>query len=77
MFARTSLRSTRAVAAARNGALNFAKRAASTSSEAHAAQGRRLNIAAAASTAVAVSSIAWYYHLYGSEAHAMTPAEEG
>jgi len=35
-----------------------------------------LNIAAAASTAVAVGSIAWYYHLYGN-AHAMTPAEEG
>jgi hypothetical protein len=22
-------------------------------------------------------SIAWYYHLYGTELHAMTPAEEG
>ncbi len=37
----------------------------------------RLNIAAAASTAVAIGSIAWYYHLYGPVAHAMTPAEEG
>lgn len=79
MFARSCLRSTRAVAGARNGALSFAKRAASTSSNAsaNAAQGTRLNIAAAASTAVAVSSIAWYYHLYGSTAFAGTPAEEG
>ena len=37
----------------------------------------KLNIAAVASTAVAIGSVAWYYHLYGSEAHAMTPAEEG
>jgi len=36
-----------------------------------------LNIAAAAATAVAAGSIAWYYHLYGPTAHAMTPAEEG
>ncbi|KAM7190642.1 hypothetical protein V8F20_009659 [Naviculisporaceae sp. PSN 640] len=52
-------------------------RAASTSSGSAAeASPVRLNIAAAASTAVAVGSIAWYYHLYGN-AHAMTPAEEG
>ncbi|KAM7187134.1 hypothetical protein V8F33_011392 [Rhypophila sp. PSN 637] len=52
-------------------------RAASTSSGSAAeASPLRLNIAAAASTAVAVGSIAWYYHLYGT-AHAMTPAEEG
>lgn len=37
----------------------------------------RLNMAAAASTALAIGSVAWYYHLYGSTAHAMTPAEEG
>jgi ubiquinol-cytochrome c reductase cytochrome c1 subunit len=36
-----------------------------------------LNIAAAAATAVAAGSIAWYYHLYGPTADAATPAEEG
>jgi ubiquinol-cytochrome c reductase cytochrome c1 subunit len=36
-----------------------------------------MNIAAAAATAVAAGSVAWYYHLYGATAHASTPAEEG
>ena len=36
-----------------------------------------MNIAAAASTTLAVGSMAWYYHLYGPTAFAMTPAEEG
>ncbi|RKU40117.1 cytochrome c1 [Coniochaeta pulveracea] len=77
MFARSGLRSTQRVfAGARNGAINVTKRAASTSSGAEASP-VRLNIAAAASTAVAIGSIAWYYHLYGPTAHAMTPAEEG
>ncbi|OAA62706.1 cytochrome c1, mitochondrial precursor [Niveomyces insectorum RCEF 264] len=74
MFARSSLRSTRAFSG-----INIAKRAASTSSGSTAAEASplRLNIAAAASTAFAVGSIAWYYHLYGPVAKAMTPAEEG
>ncbi len=54
------------------------QRAASTTSRAATeASPLRLNVAAAASTAVAVGSIAWYYHLYGPVAQAMTPAEEG
>ncbi|KAJ0107924.1 hypothetical protein J7T55_007136 [Diaporthe amygdali] len=77
MFARSCLRSTRAFSGARNGAMNFAKRAASTTSNVNAAEGRRLNIAAAASTAAALGSVAWYYHLYGSDAFAATQAEEG
>lgn len=52
------------------------QRAASSSSGAEASLPRP-NLAAIASTTVAVGSIAWYYHLYGPEAHAMTPAEEG
>ncbi|KAK2754225.1 cytochrome c1 [Arachnomyces sp. PD_36] len=36
-----------------------------------------LTLTASAATAVAAGSIAWYYHLYGQEAFAMTPAEEG
>lgn len=31
----------------------------------------------ATATALAVGSVAWYYHLYGRDVHAMTPAEEG
>ena len=34
-------------------------------------------MAGTAATAMAIGSMAWYYHLYGSELHAMTPAEEG
>ncbi|KJR82527.1 uncharacterized protein SPSK_03370 [Sporothrix schenckii 1099-18] len=72
MFARSSLRSTRAFSG-----INVTKRAASTSSGAAEASPLRLNIAAAASTAVAIGSAAWYYHLYGPVAQAATPAEEG
>jgi ubiquinol-cytochrome c reductase cytochrome c1 subunit len=30
-----------------------------------------------AATAVAIGTIAWYYHMFGRPLHAMTPAEEG
>jgi hypothetical protein len=36
-----------------------------------------MNISAIASSTLAVGSIAWYYHMYGPSADAMTPAEEG
>ena len=36
-----------------------------------------LTLAGTATTAVAIGSMAWYYHLYGSTLYAMTPAEEG
>ncbi|KAI0844002.1 3-deoxy-7-phosphoheptulonate synthase [Daldinia vernicosa] len=52
------------------------KRSISTSG-AGAESPLKLNVTAAASTALAIGSVAWYYHLYGSTAHAMTPAEEG
>ena len=56
----------------------FLQRAVSSSSgAAHEASPTRLNIAAIASTSLAAGSIAWYYHMYGPEAFAMTPAEEG
>lgn len=56
----------------------FVQRAASTSSgAANEAVPTRLNVAAAASTTLAVGSMAWYYHLYGPVAFASTPAEEG
>jgi len=53
------------------------RHASSSSSGSTAESPLRLNIAAAAATAVAAGSIAWYYHLYGPTADAMTPAEEG
>lgn len=34
-------------------------------------------MAGSAATAIAVGSIAWYYHMYGRELHAMTEQEEG
>jgi ubiquinol-cytochrome c reductase cytochrome c1 subunit len=76
MLARSCLRSARPFNGLRS-ATNVTKRAASTASAAGEAAPTRLNIAAAASTTIAAGSIAWYYHLYGPVAHAMTPAEEG
>lgn len=56
----------------------FFQRAASTSAGASTdSVAARLNIAGIASTAVAAGSVAWYYHLYGAEAFATAPAEEG
>ncbi|TVY36309.1 Cytochrome c1,heme protein, mitochondrial [Lachnellula subtilissima] len=63
------------VGSVRNAAVNTTKRAASTSAE--AASPFKLNAAGTAATAVAIGSMAWYYHLYGPELHAMTPVEEG
>ncbi|KAJ4173911.1 cytochrome c1 [Fusarium falciforme] len=78
MLARSCLRSTRTFNGLRNGPSAVSKRAASSSSSAAGdASATRLNVAAAASTTLALGSIAWYYHLYGPVAHAMTPAEEG
>ncbi len=37
----------------------------------------KLTMAGAAATTLAGGSMAWYYHLYGSNVFAMTPAEEG
>ncbi|KAG9248350.1 putative cytochrome c1, heme protein, mitochondrial [Calycina marina] len=76
MLARSCLRSTRIVGAVRTVAVNTSKRAASTASAAEASP-FRLNMAGGAATAVAIGSIGWYYHLYGSDLHAMTPVEEG
>ncbi|OTA89706.1 hypothetical protein M434DRAFT_398422 [Hypoxylon sp. CO27-5] len=78
MLARSCLRSTRILNGTRNGATTFTKRSISTSSSGASTESPlKLNVAAAASTALAIGSVAWYYHLYGSTAHAMTPAEEG
>lgn len=75
MFARSALRTSRALNGLRNGVANVPKRAASTS--AGEAPSTRANVSAVVSTTAAVASIAWYYHMYGPSAEAMTPAEEG
>lgn len=72
------MRASRVLNGLQNGATAASKRAAfSSSSAAGEASATRLNVAAAASTTLALGSIAWYYHLYGPVAFASTPAEEG
>jgi ubiquinol-cytochrome c reductase cytochrome c1 subunit len=75
MLASSSLRSVRAFAGLRTGAATIARRAASTSAKAEPTRGS--NVAAFASTSIAAGSIAWYYHMYGPKAQALTAAEEG
>lgn len=54
------------------------QRASSTAAGADAASSPfYLTLTASLATAAAAGSAAWYYHLYGQEAFAMTPAEEG
>lgn len=48
----------------------------SSASEAASSQWKT-TVAASAATALAIGSSAWYYHAYGRDAYAMTPAEEG
>jgi ubiquinol-cytochrome c reductase cytochrome c1 subunit len=56
---------------------NSQQRAASTSAGEAASSPFYLTLTAGLATAAAAGSTAWYYHLYGQEAFAMTPAEEG
>jgi hypothetical protein len=54
------------------------QRSASTASSAEGAGSSWKNNALPTSaTVLAVGSVAWYWHLYGRNADAMTPAEEG
>jgi len=78
MLSRAALRTARAAGSAKP-ALQGAKRSISSAvgAEAENASRRNLTIQASLATAAAAGSIAWYYHLYGQELHAMTPAEEG
>ncbi|KAF1950715.1 cytochrome c1, mitochondrial precursor [Byssothecium circinans] len=80
MLARSALRSARSAgAAARNTASKTSSRAASTSSSTAegAASSWKTNALPAGATAIAIGTTAWYYHLYGRNVDAMTPAEEG
>ena len=58
--------------------LTLLQRASSTTAGTEPASSPfHLTLTASAATLVAIGSAAWYYHLYGQEAYAMTPAEEG
>jgi ubiquinol-cytochrome c reductase cytochrome c1 subunit len=79
MLARSALRTARtAGAAARNATSRPAPRFASTSASAEGAGSAwKNNALPAGATIFAVGSTAWYWHLYGRDVDAMTPAEEG
>lgn len=61
--------------------LTLPQRSAASSSKDAASEAAtspfRITLAGIATTAVAVGSMAWYYHLYGPTLYAMTPQEEG
>lgn len=78
MLARSLLRAAPSRAIARQ-TLRQQSRASSTSSGSadNASSPFYLTATATAATIATIASTAWYYHLYGQEAHAMTPAEEG
>lgn len=72
MFAKNAVR----FGAVRSSVSKTTKRAASSAAEAVNSP-FKLTMAGAAATTLAAGSMAWYYHLYGSNVFAMTPAEEG
>jgi ubiquinol-cytochrome c reductase cytochrome c1 subunit len=56
----------------------WVQRTASSSSSSEASSSQfYTTLTASAATVVAIGSVSWYYHLYGREAFAMTPQEEG
>ncbi|TQB74399.1 iso-1-cytochrome c [Monascus purpureus] len=78
MLARSALRSVPSRAIARQTLSKTSTRASSSTAGAESASSPfNLTLTASAATAAAIGSAAWYYHLYGQEAFAMTPAEEG
>lgn len=78
MLARSCLRSARSTRLpSRNVTSNFTKRYASTSSDAAEQASRPSNVKLTVATAAAVGSIAWYFHAFGKDVFALTPAEEG
>ncbi|EFE34222.1 uncharacterized protein ARB_07173 [Trichophyton benhamiae CBS 112371] len=85
MLARSVLRSVPSKAisrqcfqqAAKITADSSSQRSSSTASGSQTQSPFYLTLTASAATATAIGSMAWYYHLYGDEAFAMTPAEEG
>ncbi|KAH0848011.1 hypothetical protein FOPE_01914 [Fonsecaea pedrosoi] len=77
MLATSAVRSAPLRVAARTIVRKTTTRAASSSASEAASSPFYLTLGASAATAATVGSIAWYYHLFGQDVFAMTPAEEG
>ncbi|KAL9027982.1 MAG: hypothetical protein Q9196_003583 [Gyalolechia fulgens] len=81
MLARQALRSARIAPTVRNSLGRRTTRASSSSTAEKASEApsspRALTLAGTVATAVAVGSLAWYWHLFGQDVYAMTPVEEG
>ncbi|KAL2037058.1 hypothetical protein N7G274_010185 [Stereocaulon virgatum] len=81
MLARSALRTARTAGNARCSIGRAAKRSTTSSSSNAASEEAssplRLTAAGSVATALAIGSMAWYYHLYGNPLYAMTPQEEG
>jgi len=77
MLARSSLRATRVVSAARNGATKTVQRNASTHSSTDSAASWKNAAVLSSSTALAIGTVGWYFYQFAPATHAMTPAEEG
>lgn len=59
------------------GLTNWQRASSSAAGAESASSPFHLTATASAATAAAIGSAAWYYHLYGQETFAATPAEEG
>ncbi|EMF10005.1 cytochrome c1 heme protein [Sphaerulina musiva SO2202] len=79
MLSRTAARATRALATGKTAASKTATRNASSQSSSESAGSKfwTNNALLASSSALAATSVAWYFYQYGRPAYAMTPAEEG
>ncbi|OQV08981.1 hypothetical protein CLAIMM_13172 [Cladophialophora immunda] len=77
MLATSAVRGAPLRVAARTIVRKTTTRAASSSASEAASSPFYLTLGASAATAATVGSIAWYYHLFGQDVYAMTPAEEG
>ncbi|KAI4187179.1 MAG: hypothetical protein L6R41_002981 [Letrouitia leprolyta] len=81
MLVRQVHRSARLAPSVRGSVGRTTTRASSSSTSQKASEAtaspRVLTLAGTAATTVAVGSLAWYWHLFGQDVYAMTPAEEG
>lgn len=77
MLARSAFRNLPSGAFARQSFRQSTTRSASSKSGSTSESPFYLTLTASAATAVTIGAAGWYYHLYGPEAFAMTPAEEG
>ncbi|KAL1793008.1 hypothetical protein ACET3X_007990 [Alternaria dauci] len=77
MLARSALRTARSAAATARNASTKPRFASTSSSADGTASAWKNNALPAGATIFAVGSTAWYWHLYGRQVDAMTPAEEG